>query len=341
LRITFLVPGRGLVGGIKVMGEYAGRLQARGHQVKIVYRRAARNLKRLVQALIARRSPDALALSHCPLVGVREVSDRSMPDADVLVVTGLGVGRAALALTPAKGRVVHLVQGTLHLEESPSEAREVLGATVRRVAVSESVAAFLREQFGLDSVVVPNGVDHEQFTSPPRRFAEPRSVGMIYAPGPAKAADEGLEAIRRVREQWPNVRLVVYGARRPPGRWPRAEMFVRPSLRRLRTVYGLCDVWLAPSHSEGFGLPVLEAMACRVVPVATRSGGHEGIIEEGVSGFLVPVGDTAAMVDRIGLLVQDEGLLGRMSAAAYERSLAFDWERSTDQLDAILREGAA
>lgn len=111
-------------------------------------------------------------------------------------------------------------------------------------------------------------------------------------------------------------------------------------MRRLRDIYGLCDVWLAPSHSEGFGLPVLEAMACRVVPVATRCGGHENIVEDGASGFLVPVGDCRAMADRIGLLFQDEALLRRMSEAAYERSLAFDWERSTDQLQTLLVQGA-
>jgi len=341
LRITFLVPGRGLVGGVKVMGEYAGRLRARGHLVQIVYRRAARNLKRLAQALLRRRTRDALDLAQCPLVGVREFDAGGVPDADIVIATGLGASRAALGLPPEKGRLVQLVQGVLHLEESPDEARAVLAAPARRIAVSEFVARFLRERFGVDSVVVLNGVDHAQFTGAPRRLAEPRSVGMIYAPGAGKAAEEGLEAVRLVRQRWPQVRLVIYGARRPRGRAPRAEVFVRPSLRRLRAVYGLCDVWLAPSHSEGFGLPVLEAMACRVVPVATRAGGHEEIVEEGASGFLVPVGDTSAMADRISVLVQDEALLARMSEAAYERSLAFDWDRSTDRLEALLRDWSA
>lgn len=340
MRITFLVPGRGLVGGVKVMGEYAGRLRARGHQATIVYRRTARNLKRWIQALVSRRSRDALDLAHCPLIGVRHLDARSVPDADVLVATGLRACGAALSFPPAKGRLVQLVQGTLHLEESPDEARHVLAVPAIRIAVSDYVAAFLKTRFGVDSVVVPNGVDHDQFFSPERRFAEPRTIGMIYAPGPAKAAHEALAAVRLVRDRWPEVRLVIFGARRPPGNPPRAEVFVRPRMRRLRDIYGLCDVWLAPSHSEGFGLPVLEAMACRVVPVATRCGGHENIVEDGASGFLVPVGDCRAMADRIGLLFQDEALLRRMSEAAYERSLAFDWERSTDQLQTLLVQGA-
>ena len=41
MRITFLAPDRGLVGGVKVLGEYAGRLRARGHEVAVLYRRPA------------------------------------------------------------------------------------------------------------------------------------------------------------------------------------------------------------------------------------------------------------------------------------------------------------
>jgi glycosyltransferase involved in cell wall biosynthesis len=86
---------------------------------------------------------------------------------------------------------------------------------------------------------------------------------------------------------------------------------------------------------------VLEAMACRTVPVAARSGGHEFIIEDGVSGFLVPVGDAEAMAGRIALLVEDESLLRKMSEAAHERSLVFDWERSTDRLESLLKQWVA
>jgi len=79
-------------------------------------------------------------------------------------------------------------------------------------------------------------------------------------------------------------------------------------------------------------------MACRVVPVATRAGGHECLIEDGVSGFVVPVGDAEAMAARIGLLIEDESILAKMSEAAHEQSLLFDWERSTDRLEALIKE---
>jgi len=340
VRITFLVPGRGLVGGIKVMGEYAGRLRARGHEVRVLYKRPARNLKRLLQWLARRRAPDALDESGCPLAGVGAFTPTAVPDGDVVVVTGLRTVLAAADLPPEKGRLVELVQGTIHMEESPEEAREAMAVPARRVAVSQHVARYLAERFGVEAAVVPNGVDHRRFypAEPPRPPG--RTIGMIYAPGPAKGTDEGFEAVARVRDRLPDARLVVFGATRPRRVPPRTEVFVRPKTSRLRTIYAGCDVWLAPSHSEGFGLPVLEAMACRVVPVATRAGGHEELIEDRVSGFLVPVGDVEVMARRVAMLLDDETLARRMADAAHLRSLAFDWETSTDRLEALLREWA-
>lgn len=336
MRITFLVPGRGLAGGIKVMGEYAGRLRARGHEVAVLYRRPADGLHRLLQWWANRRAPDALDESGCDLVPVRAFTSAVVPDGDALVATGLDAIRAASALGPEKGCLVDLVQTTVPMQDAPADAREVLALDAHRVAVSDYVAAYLRDRFGVEATVVPNGVDHSRFYPENRRQRQPATIGMMCAVGPGKANDEGFEAIRRVRDTWPDVRLVVFGAQQPRGAPPRTEVFVRPKTSRLRSLYAGCDVWLAPSGTEGFGLPVLEAMACRAVPVAARAGGHTALVEDEVSGFLVPPGDVEAMVKRTGLLVDDDSLLRQMGEAAHQRSLQFDWETSTDRLEGLL-----
>jgi L-malate glycosyltransferase len=74
-------------------------------------------------------------------------------------------------------------------------------------------------------------------------------------------------------------------------------------------------VALMPSELEGFGLVALEAMACGVVPVATRVGGVPELITDGVDGFLEGVGDIAAQASRVTALLKDEALHGRMAAA--------------------------
>ena len=77
----------------------------------------------------------------------------------------------------------------------------------------------------------------------------------------------------------------------------------------------LAHVLLMPSEMESFGLVALEAMACSVVPVATKVGGVPELITHGEDGFLEEVGDIEAQADRVAALLTDDDLHYRMSKA--------------------------
>ena len=77
----------------------------------------------------------------------------------------------------------------------------------------------------------------------------------------------------------------------------------------------LAHVLLMPSDLESFGLVALEAMACGVVPVATRVGGVPELITEGEDGFLEAVGDIPAQAARVVALLTDDNLHYRMAKA--------------------------
>ena len=75
----------------------------------------------------------------------------------------------------------------------------------------------------------------------------------------------------------------------------------------------LAHVLLMPSEMESFGLAALEAMACGVVPVATRVGGVPELITHGEDGYLEEVGDIEAQAARVVELLSDEALHWRMA----------------------------
>jgi L-malate glycosyltransferase len=77
----------------------------------------------------------------------------------------------------------------------------------------------------------------------------------------------------------------------------------------------LAHVLLMPSDMESFGLVALEAMACAVVPVATRVGGVPELVTDGEDGFLENVGAVEAQAARVVQLLTDEDLYYRMSKA--------------------------
>ena len=58
-----------------------------------------------------------------------------------------------------------------------------------------------------------------------------------------------------------------------------------------------------PSRAEGLSNAIMEAMAARLPVVATRAGGNPELVADGATGFVVPVGDAAAMADRLAILL--------------------------------------
>ncbi len=85
---------------------------------------------------------------------------------------------------------------------------------------------------------------------------------------------------------------------------------------RINEKLAVADVLLLPSQLESFGLAALEAMACEVVPVATRVGGMPEVVEDGVNGFLAEVGDVETMAQRALAVLGDEARLREMGKRA-------------------------
>ena len=84
------------------------------------------------------------------------------------------------------------------------------------------------------------------------------------------------------------------------------------------------DLFILPSEQESFGLAALEAMAHGVPVVCSDVGGLQEVIENGVSGFLCPVGDAKAMAEKVIHLLDDKDRLELFKRNAYESSKKFD-----------------
>jgi glycosyltransferase involved in cell wall biosynthesis len=79
------------------------------------------------------------------------------------------------------------------------------------------------------------------------------------------------------------------------------------------------SVSVLPSLSEGLSNTLLESMAAGVPVVATRVGGNPEVVEDGVSGLLVPPRDAASLAETAGRLLEDEALASRLGRAGMQR----------------------
>jgi glycosyltransferase involved in cell wall biosynthesis len=101
-------------------------------------------------------------------------------------------------------------------------------------------------------------------------------------------------------------------------------------------LYRRCDIFVAPSLHEGSSLVTYEALASGLPVITTRNAGS--VVTDGVDGFIVPVGDTAALKDRILLLCEDTALLRQMSRNARTKAEQYPWVGYRRRLGDILRE---
>jgi glycosyltransferase involved in cell wall biosynthesis len=114
-----------------------------------------------------------------------------------------------------------------------------------------------------------------------------------------------------------------------------------PPQESIRDIYAGCDAWLFGSRSEGFGLPVLEAMACRTPVIATPTGAGPEAVKSGDNGFLVNHEDPAGMADAIVRICEmDDGTWRQVSESAYRTAAGYDWGPSTEMFERALQSAA-
>lgn len=235
--------------------------------------------------------------------------------------------------------------GTIHgqVDLSSRERWKTLKlALVRRglrglVFVSEPLRqaslASMRVPAGMTRVI-GNGVDATRF-SPGRGERVRRElgispddfvVGSVGRLQPVKGLEIFLDAAADLSARAPGYRFVVAGegdsayTRQLVSHAERIGLATRVAFTGFRSdandVMRAFDVYALTSRSEGFSLSTIEAMASGVPVVATRCGGPEQIIDDGVTGLLVENGSVAAVAGAIDRLRQNPTERSRLAAAA-------------------------
>jgi len=140
---------------------------------------------------------------------------------------------------------------------------------------------------------------------------------------PVKRLSDVIEIFDRVRKQIPSKLLLIGdGPDRSVAEWMAVQKGIHEDVLflgkqdQVQDKLGIADILLMPSELESFGLAALEAMACEMVPIATRTGGVPEVIEDGVSGYLADVGDVDTMAGYAVELLKNEGRLREMGKAA-------------------------
>lgn len=301
LRIAYLLESTELSGGVKVVLTQAEALTRLGHRVALV-------------------SPDAspswspLTRAHFERSSFRE--SRELSAADVRVATFWTT--VAPALEGAAGPVFHLSQGYEGSFSFYADRRESIEAAyrapTRKLAVSRSLAERL-EALGYGPVENIGQVFEREgfFPAEADRANGANGRPWILVVGPSEAdvkgVDVALEGLRLWRERGGAFRLRrvsthPLGAKeREMGLTDEYHRTLAPE--RMPFAYRSSDVFIGPSRpEEGFGLPVLEALACGVPCLLSDTPGHREIA--GGAAWYFSTGDPRALAEACPSLVGEE-----------------------------------
>jgi len=284
MKITFVLPTLGLTGGMRVLSVYTELLQKRGDKIFIVSTppRQATLIQQLRWLLRGRgwQSAPKKELSHFDKVDVesrvletyRPITDKDIPDADIIMATWWETAEWVAKLSPSKGTKVYFLQ---HYEAFDCVPKGRVEATWRlpmhKIAGSLWPADIARNQYADLSVsLVPPTANTKQFYDPQSPAKQPRgkqlvpTVGSYHTTTPGKGCDIAVKAFSLAAEKIPNLRLVAFGS----GNTPHPNLLPdgleynkAPTQDQVKEFYSKCYAWLFSRRSEGFGLPIIEAMA--------------------------------------------------------------------------------
>jgi glycosyltransferase involved in cell wall biosynthesis len=265
-----------------------------------------------------------------------------VPGADATVATAWETAEWLADMPARVGERYYLVQG---YEAWTDDVRERVDRTwclpLRKIVIAGWLERLALERFGQPVWArIRNGVDFERFHPDAAPASRSPVVGMLYDVSPWKGAADGIEAMWRIHRRRSETRFVLFGRARLRHRLPPHTRYVRdPRQSELPGVYRSMDVFMNSSHTEGFSLVILEALASGCAVVATAVGETPEMGHPGREYLMTPPRDPQRLADAVLDLLDDPTRRMSVAAAGLELARRHGWAGATQAFEqAILRE---
>lgn len=240
--------------------------------------------------------------------------------------------------------------------DRPEEMERVWAYPIPTAAITKSLAAYVSMLSGVDVAIVPNGIDRGNY------FPEPDcprdAIGLTYSSHQLKEPELAAKFVRRIKNELPGTPVISFGASRKLKDFKPDEYHRFPTIPEVRQLYSRSLIWICLSKSEGFGLPVLEAMACgaaivttdnntayRFVKRAIKTGDYgnsedfdidDRLVVDGLNGLMVSVGDIDGLVDMTRALFSDAENRSRLVKESASSVARYDWAISVSSMTEFL-----
>ncbi|HEY5318352.1 MAG TPA: glycosyltransferase, partial [Solirubrobacteraceae bacterium] len=329
LRVVYVTEDTGVGGGHRDIFEHLNGLLDRGHEVEL---------------WTLGEEPDWFPL-RAPVRSFEDYDDLVQalaPIEAIKVATWWNTSSPVWAASVLHGIPVYFVQDieTSYYPDHELVRHSVLASyrhEFRYMTISSWNRDRLRE-LGLDAVLIPPGIDLENFRPRPD---VPRRGDMVLALGranPLKNLGLTIAAWRELPE--PRPELCLFGVEPDVTDEPGVRYVVSPSDEEVNQLFNEATVFVQTSTHEGFCLPPLESMATGGAVVCTDAHGNRDFCLDG-ENCLMPDPDRGAVTAALHMLLDDPGLRERLGAAGIQTAADYAWARRIDALEQFLTDVAA
>ena len=367
MKINFTLYSTYMTGGVRAIFEVANGLSKRGHEVTITSLEGDHswfplqadvkyvekpNFIRILNPLKQLKSRESLRYSSIsPVLNQMKMGfeadlikplTEAIPDCDINVATWFLTSFAVYR--SGKGKQFYFFMDFDELAEKHGQYyhslfKESLYLPLDIITISTWLKEWIMENYDKNATVCGVGIEHSVFY--PRRVIlddlEGYRIMGIFRGFDYKGDSDLINALNIVKEEIPELNPVVVCSKDTLNGLKQKNkikfdytFFESPSDDKLAELYSSSDLFVFPSHIEGYGLPPLEAMACGTPVITTDCRGVRDYVVDGENAVIVPPKEPEAIAKSILKVFNDDDLRKKMVKNGLETAKKYTWERVVD-----------
>jgi glycosyltransferase involved in cell wall biosynthesis len=329
-------------GGTKIMYEYANRFSERGHAVS-VFHSVQRPITKIKSPVwLKHLQYKARGLSRPPWFSlhsavqssiVPQITDKYIPDADIVLSTWWEMAYMISQLSAGKGKPFNLIQDYEIWKGHENLVHNSYKLPVQNLVIAKYLQKLVQKFSRSLPVHVPIAIDLEKFNlQQPIESRNGSSVIMLYSEEPRKGSRFGIEALIELKKSFPDLQVNLFGVYPAPDLPAWMNYYQKPPA--LAELMNQSAIFLTPSLGEGWALPPAEAMACGCAVICTDIGGHADYAFDGQTALLVRPENVNDIIGKGSLLIKDQSLRMKIASQAHDFIISnFNWDLSVTKME--------
>lgn len=335
--ITFLSPSLNKKsGGTRILTKYADLLSKKGHHVNILVI-SKNKFRSLIANILQLGKPNWIENFKPKIIRVPSFIEKYLPYSNIVIASAW---QHAEYLNQYNNKIskFYLIQHDERLYHGNAKnVGDTYSSNLEKIVVSTWLKEMMEKDYNSDASLLINPVDTEYFFPRSKENSSDITILMQHHIYDWKGVADGLEALNRVKQKYPNIKLIMFGARQENIDVDCDEYYYDPPQKKIGELYAKCDIFLCPSWDEGFGLPSLQAIASQRALVTYDNGGSRDFAFDGDTAFVAKRKDIDDLTTKLELAVKNSDLREKIAKRGYKYSKTMPtWEQQTKKLEKIL-----